>query len=344
MIHFRNFVFLLSISLVCASCGGNAKKSLAEQASGDMNAYESSDVHAIQQALPTIMIIPGDNLLKNYKCAEIKTVNGREMVVRDYQRFLLKNDDHRVLFAQVQDAFVRQNYPLVDLVQALKNLNTQDAYAVADNLQQDMKTMLLQTCHPDIIIELNYTTPGIDMTSHNYGNPNEKYVKSFSLVALDAYTSKAISSLSDYDLRGSSIADALVGTINKKMSSLSSNLVQYYSDILTRGREVNIRFVVQNGANIRLSDNSVENEPISDYLLDYVKANTVKGAYTMQANSDYELSFGNARIKVLNSDGTQFGVYDWARACIKKLNKDLGLKATNVSQGLGDVIIIIKGY
>lgn len=42
------------------SCGGSSesKKSLVEGASGSVEVYESKPVHAIQQALPQIMIIP----------------------------------------------------------------------------------------------------------------------------------------------------------------------------------------------------------------------------------------------------------------------------------------------
>ena len=47
--------------LLLASCGGNNQQQgngLTEGASGDMEAYESSDVNALEQARPTIMVIP----------------------------------------------------------------------------------------------------------------------------------------------------------------------------------------------------------------------------------------------------------------------------------------------
>ena len=96
--------------------------------------------------------------------------------------------------------------------------------------------------------------------------------------------------------------------------------------------------------NLKLSQKNIEDDTYSDWLIDYVKTHTVKGAYRMQNNSDYELSFVNARIRLLNEDGTQYGVYDWARDCMKKLNTQLGLNATNASQGLGDIVISINGY
>ena len=60
--------FMAAFSLlVLASCGGNKKSNLAEAVSGDMEEYESSSVNAIEQARPTIMVIPSDQVLQNFK-------------------------------------------------------------------------------------------------------------------------------------------------------------------------------------------------------------------------------------------------------------------------------------
>jgi hypothetical protein len=69
----------------------------------------------------------------------------------------------------------------------------------------------------------------------------------------------------------------------------------------------------------------------------------VKGAYKLQRNTDDELYLVNCRIKLLNEDGTQYGVYDWTRDLQKNLRKNLGLKCKNRAQGLGEVIISIEG-
>jgi len=59
----------LIVAIMMSSCGGNNKGgNLAEAASGDMEAYEQSDVNAVEQARPTIMVIPGDQTLQNFKC------------------------------------------------------------------------------------------------------------------------------------------------------------------------------------------------------------------------------------------------------------------------------------
>ena len=62
----------------------------------------------------------------------------------------------------------------------------------------------------------------------------------------------------------------------------------------------------------------------------------------MVINTNSELSFTNVRIPLLQSDGTQYGVYDWTRDLQKAIRHDLGIKSTNRSQGLGEVVLTIN--
>lgn len=334
---------ILALSLILCSCGGTPSKlaSLAEKAKSYIG-YEDEDVNAVQQALPTIMILPSDKLLKDNRCLDEAEYDGKTFTLRDYRKFLAKGTNFRRIISTIQDAFVKDNYPVTDFEQSVKNLNTNEAYAIADNLERDAKTMLLQTCHPDIILELDYSTDGVSVISHNFGDSKKKI--SYTISAIDAYSSKVESSVSAIGLEGDSEEEIFSKSLADNMPKLKENIKNYFSDIIYRGREVNIKFVVASNGNLKLSQKNIEGDTYSDWLIDYVKTHTVKGAYRMQNNSDYELSFVNARIRLLNEDGTQYGVYDWARDCMKKLNTQLGLNATNASQGLGEIVITINGY
>ena len=110
-----------------------------------------------------------------------------------------------------------------------------------------------------------------------------------------------------------------------------------------RGREITVRLTTAKGCKVKMTEDSVEGDTYADWIVDYIKTHTVKGAYKMQRNTDSELYFVNCRIKLLNEDGTQYGVYDWTRDFCKNLRKNLGLKVTNKAQGLGEVLISIEG-
>lgn len=326
---------LLAATLV--SCGGNTEK-----ASGNIEAYESSDVNAVQQALPQIMVLFSDQTLKSFGCLKTSKENGVTYTERDYKQYIVKDDRARRILSTIQGAFVKQNYPINDLEQTLKQLDTQSATDAADDIEKDAKTQLLTTAQPDIILEFDYKkSTKTSLTSHNY-NDNTKNIN-YTLSAIDAYTSKVVATITQSNMKGESTTETIQADLARQLPSLMNDITTYYSDILTRGREVTVRINVENGSNQDLQSESIEGDTYADWIMDYVKAHTVKGAYKMQRNTKKELYLVNVRIPLLQDDGTQYGVYDWTRDLQRNLRRNLGLQSTNASQGLGEVVLTVKG-
>lgn len=315
-------------------------KNLLDNTSGDIEAYESSDVNAVVQARPSIMVIPGDQILKDCGCISTENANGREFIIRDYKGFLLKNNEIKQVISFIQNEFNDSEFPLNDFEQTLKQLDTQEAFDMADGLEKDARTMLSSMARPDIILEFTYEKGKPSLLGHNY---NVSKSTSYTLRAIDAYSSKVVAAINGNDISGASIKEAMQQDIKRNINKFQGDIQKYFNDILTRGRDVTVRVVVESGSGIALSDESIEGDTYTDWIIDYLKANTVKGAHTMVRNTDYELAFTNCRIKLLNDDGTQYGVYDWARDLQKDLRRNLGLKCANKAQGLGEVLIAIQG-
>ena len=347
---FTRVVIMFVVSAIFLVCCSNNEKisnnpsapvlNLADNTSGDIETYESSDVNSIVQALPSLMVIPGDQILQDYKCIKKEKANGREYILRDYKGFLLKNNEIKQVISFIQNEFNASNYPLNDFEQTLKQLDTQEAFDMADGLEKDARTMLSSVARPDIILELTYEKAKPSLLGHNYNNTQ---TTNYTLKAIDAYTNKAVSTLSGNNLSGNSIAEVLQDDIKANINKFQSDIQKYYNEILTRGRDITVRIVTESGCGIVLSDESIEGDTYTDWLIDYVKTNTVKGAYNMMRNTDNELAFTNCRIKLINEDGTQYGVYDWARDLQKNLRRNLGLKCVNRAQGLGEVLIVVQG-
>lgn len=346
ILKFISSALLFTAVVALTSCGGGNKSgNLAEGTSGDMEEYENSDMNAIEQARPTIMVIPGDQTLQNFKCLQTQKANGRDYILRDYKNYLLKDDRAKRIISTIQDEFNAQNFPLNDFEQTLKQLDTQEAADMADGFEKDAKTQLLTVAQPDIILELSYDTSrdkGISMTSHNYSHKGEKNV-SFTLNALDAYTNKVVATMTASNIKGKSTTQTIQASIKDQMPKFQQDIQKYFSDILTRGRDITVRIAIAKGCDVKLTDESIEGDTYADWIIDYIKTHTVKGAYKMQRNTASELYFVNCRIKLLNENGTQYGVYDWTRDLQKNLRKNLGLKCTNKAQGLGEVLISIEG-
>lgn len=346
-IYFSTGAMLAAVMLLCSCGGNNANKnsntgSLADRASGNMAAYENSAVNGVVQALPTIMFLPADNTLQNFEAMETKTVNGRNFIIRDYQKYLNSDDRFRRLASTIQNSFNADNYPLQDFEQTLKQLDNRAASDMTDNLQQDAKTLLLQTANPDIILEIDYHVMGAQKGLAR-SNANREKVVSYTLSAIDIYTSKVVATITESNIKGESITEIIQAGLTQQLPNFKKDIVNYFSDLQTRGREVTLRVTVAAGSNQRLSDESIEGDTYADYIIDYVKTHTVKGAYKLQTNTGNELYFVNVRIPMIQDDGTQYGVYDWARDLSRVMRKDLGVRVSNKSQGLGQIELTIEG-
>ena len=330
------YTLTMTVFLLC-SCSGSGRGKLTNiNANPLLN--DESPVNVIEQAMPTIMIIPSDQLLKKYGALERREVSGKEVFSRDYNKYLLNNVNNKAIISFIQDEFVKLDYPLSDLEQTLKSLNTQSAMDEADNLQKDPKTLLLTTVSPDIILEFDYSF-NRDMNSRDL----TKHIFSYTLNAIDAYTNKVFSTYTSQCLEGKSIEDIFKEHLDENITQLAAEINKYFTDIVYRGREITVRVAVERGANIKLSDESIEGDTYTDWIIDYIKTHAKKGAYVMQRNTDNELYFVNVRINTLNEDGTQFSAYDWGRELGKAMRKQLGVRTVNKTQGLGEILISIKG-
>ena len=344
----KSSYFILIAATICAilsSCGNNNNgkiRDLAAGAKGNMNQYVNSNVNAIQQSSPTIMVIPSDRVLKSFGCLKENNINGRTYIERDYVSYLVKDNHARSLISSIQSIFLKSNYPLTDFEQSLKQLENESAYDTAEGISKDAKTELLTTAQPDILLEMDYNnaSSGVNtLLSHDYGNNKV----SFTLNALDAYTNKVVATVIKDQLEMTSTTETVQKEMAAAMSEFLNDIQSYFSDILTKGREITVRINVAENSNVNLSDESIEGDTYSDWIVDYIKTHTIKGAYKMQRNTGKELYFVNVRIPLLQEDGTQYCVYDWTRDLSRNLRKNLGLQSSNKSQGLGEVVLTING-
>lgn len=331
---FFALVLLISIPLIygCKERG----MSLAENSEGNMEAYENKTVNAIEQARPTIMVIPGDNLLKRYGALSIEKIDGINSNIYDYNKYLLANPDNKAILSVIAENFIDNNYPVQDLEQTLKQIRTQEAIDLADNIAKDAKTQLLTVAQPDLIIELDYSK-----NMNMRGNMSATY--SYTINVIDPYTNTVIATATQSELKGDNAQEALSKPLKTNLRKINTDIIKSFSDIQKRGRNITVRVNVASSCPFSLEDRSIARESYADWIVDYIKTHTVKGAYKLQRNTAKELYFVNCRIKLLNEDGTQYGVYDWARDMSRALYSNLGVECSNKSQGLGEVVITING-
>ena len=321
-----SIIALLTIVLI--SCGGNGGN-------------QSNTVNVTQQQKPAMLVIPSDQLLQQFGKLKQQEALGKTLQVRDYNGYLLTDQDSKFIISTIQSAFIQMGYPLNDLEQTLKSINEQEMLDAIDGIQKDAKTILLTTAKPDIILELDYNIV-TDRSSRDF-----KKSLTYTLRAIDAFSNKVVATIQQTNFEGNSKAATpatlMEAALAKDTKGFTQQINNHFNTIIETGREITLRVTIDKGVNLTMSDECLDGDTYSDFIIDWVKVNTLLGAYNMNRNTETEMYFTNVKIKTLNDNGTQYSAYDFARELSKALNKGCGIKSRNTTQGLGMATISIKG-
>lgn len=305
-----------------------------------MVACGSNSVDVKQTQKPTMLVMPSDQLLQEHGALRTQQELGKKLQIRDYNKYLLSDENSKFIISTIQQAFIDFGYPLNDLEQMIKSINDQDMIDEVSSIKKDAKTILLTTAKPDIILELDY-----NMTTDRSSADREKKL-TYTIRAIDAFSNKVVATIQETGMTNkddNTAAGIMAKALKKSTSDFTKQINDYYNDIVANGRDITVRVTIDEGEPFQMDDESALGSSYADYVIDYMKANTLMGAYNMQRNTDTELYFTNVRIKTLNDNGTQYSAYDFARELSAALNKDCGVKSKNISQGLGEATITIKG-
>lgn len=315
-------IFAMATMLV--SCGGGGT---------------STTVDVKQTQKPTMLVLPSDQLMQRFGCIRTEVSLGKQLQVRDYNSYLLTDPDAKFIIASIQSAFIEFGYPLNDLEQTLKSINDQEMVDEVSGIKKDSKTILLTNARPDIILELDYNMT-TDRSSRDYSKS-----LTYTLRAIDAFSNKVVATIQAAGVKNAkgNTATMMGEAIQKNSKDFTKQINKHFDDLIANGRDITMRVMIDANESFTMSDESIYGDTYADFILDYMKVNTLMGTYNLQRNTDTEMYFANVRIKTLNDNGTQYSAYDFARELSKALNKECGVKSKNVTQGLGDAMIIIKG-
>ena len=318
------FLAILAMVVALASCGGGGTSTMV-------------DVKQTQK--PTMLVLPSDQLMQRFGCIRTEVSLGKQLQVRDYNSYLLTDPDAKFIIASIQSAFIEFGYPLNDLEQTLKSINDQEMVDEVSGIKKDSKTILLTNARPDIILELDYNMT-TDRSSRDYSKS-----LTYTLRAIDAFSNKVVATIQAAGVKNAkgNTATMMGEAIQKNSKDFTKQINKHFDDLIANGRDITMRVMIDANESFTMSDESIYGDTYADFILDYMKVNTLMGTYNLQRNTDTEMYFANVRIKTLNDNGTQYSAYDFARELSKALNKECGVKSKNVTQGLGDAMIIIKG-
>jgi len=295
----------------------------------------------VRPTQPTIMVIPSDALMKHLNCLKYIDNQGVKTPNPDYVTAFADHPNLKQVISKIGELFTDRGFALQDMEATLKQIRDEEAEdAVIQSkeggeIAQSALDKVLIRAKPDIKIELTYT-----ITSA--GGPFRTIT--FNLQAIDAYSNKQVGSASGTGPNSTETVDArlLEEAVLTHVNNLQSQMQTHFDDLNKNGREVFVRVQVFDDAGFDLEEEFDDTE-LNEHITAWMKKNTVNGTYRQSKLTENEIRFSNVRIPMFDTEGYAITASDFARQLISFLKTTYKVKSKNVSQGIGDVRIVLKG-
>tara|TARA_B110000285_G_scaffold102568_1_gene116720 strand:+ start:1408 stop:2340 length:933 start_codon:yes stop_codon:yes gene_type:complete len=295
--------------------------------------------NAINQSMPSVMVVPSDAMLKRMNCLKEVENQGTTSYARDYAKSFIQDSELKFVIAEIESQFSAKGFSLENMEQTLKMINNNNAMDEMEGVARDLRAELMNTARPDYIIELDYELKQ-DPKSRNINKTLTYIVK-----CMDVYTNKSVASITRANVGQTSENNDVPGLVKEDFSDaigeLSTGITNHFKDLLANGIEITLRLAVLNTSTIALDDDCGDEE-IGEKVITWLKENTVNSTYKMAKNTETEMYFTNVRILTQDESGNSYTAYDFAKDLKKGLKKGCGLSISNKTQSLGDSFLQIK--
>lgn len=300
-----------------------------------------------QAKKPIIMVVPSDNFCITNGYTMTVNANGKNEVLPDYKKAMQGSDEMRMVIIKMGAIMTDRGFPLKDLEQTLKSIDTQSAeIAMLSSkssgaaITETPIDVLKRTAKADVIMD-------IDFNVKRQGPSN--YI-TFSLKGLDAYTNKQVAAAAGTG-KPSSAANVdllLEEAVLSHMDAFNGQLTNFFTDMFTNGREVTLAIRVWDNAGVDLEqdfDYKGTTDQLSFHIENWLTENTVNGRFSTIDATESMMRFEQVRIPMMfNMNGREVAMD--TRRYISNLSKFISGEPFNLQnkiyqRGLGEAWLII---
>ena len=298
-----------------------------------------SGIAQAQEKKPTLMIVPSDNWCTQRYFTTTYDNQGVKVRVPDYQRAFQEDLEIKGVIAKLGAMLTDMGYSLKDCEQELKNIATRQAEdnvtlskTSGASLVESPLDQLKRRTKSDIIIQVDWV-----IRKETAGR-----IVTFTIEAFDSYTSKRIATATGTcDPSDQPIPMMLECGVMSHIKNFDKQMDNYFRDLKKNGREIVLT--------VRCWDNwdkdletEYDGEELTDCIQQWMRENTVKGAFNLSDATENFLQFEQVRIPFFDDKGNAMD----ARAFATMLRKHLGKAPYNIpakvmQRGLGEAIIVL---
>ena len=291
---------------------------------------------------PSIMVIPSETQMDKLGCLSRINNQGVTIYNPDYRRAFIEDSDLKHVISKIGELFSDRGFNLKDLdyeLRAIQQENAEDMALESRNgagVSSSVLDNVLANARPDIILELTYEIKSV-------GGPMRFMY--FDIQAKDAYTREQVGAASGPgpNTMETSVVKLAIEAINTHVGNLQSQMQSYFDGISANGRMIYARIQVFDDAGFDLEEEFGDNEDeLGDIISHWMKKNSMNYSSRITKNTRNEIRF-TVRIPLYDEEGLPMSAYEFSKQCASYLKSRYGIKSTNMTQGIGDARLVIKG-
>ena len=292
-----------------------------------------------QAKKPSIMIVPMDNWMQeNGFMTKINSM-GEEISYPDYRKATLENSDLINVISKVGELMSERGFPTKDLEASLKSIEAQQAEDAmlssksGADISESPIDRLKKVAKADIWMQVNWKviTKG----------PKKKV--DFTIRGIDAYTNNQVATSSGTGefAMGVEPVELLREAILANLDLFNGQLLSHFDDMFENGRVISFRIKVWDDWDYDLETEEFGNEELGILIEDWMGDNTVNNKFSTVDATESMMFFDQVRIPLFNEKGRAIDARRWGNGLRKYLKTEFEIESKLMSQGLGQVQLIL---
>lgn len=293
-----------------------------------------------QTQKPTLIILPSDNWCEQrYFMTEFNN-QGTKQKLPNYKQAFQEDTEIGQVISKIGALMIKRGFPVKDVEQELKAIeertgedNMTASNSSGSSIAESPLDKLKNKSKADIIIQIWWKVNKTDQGKS----------VSFTLEALDAYTSKRIaSSTGTGEVNNKDIVPVLLErAILDNINPFTVQLQSHFYDISKNGREILITVKRWNSW-VNNLETEINGQEITDYINKWMKENTVNKKFNMSDASENFIRFDQVRIPLYNANNDPIDARQFAKGLQKYLKAaPFNFEVKLMTRGLGEAILVL---
>lgn len=292
-----------------------------------------------QAKKPSIMIVPMDNWMQENGFMKKINSMGEDISYPDYRKATLENSDLINVISKVGELMSERGFPTKDLEASLKSIEAQQAEDAmlssksGADISESPIDRLKKVAKADIWMQVNWKviTKG----------PKKKV--DFTIRGIDAYTNNQIATSSGTGefAMGVEPVELLREAILANLDLFNGQLLSHFDDMFENGRVISFRIKVWDDWDYDLETEEFGNEELGILIEDWMGDNTVNNKFNTVDATESMMFFDQVRIPLFNEKGRAIDARRWGNGLRKYLRTEFEIESKLMSQGLGQVQLIL---